>query len=103
MPPTDAQMNRAESLAIEALMFLAQDEGRLSRYLALTGLEGQDLRAAAASPGFLASVMEYLAQDESLLIAFASEKGLTPEAVMRLAGKLGGQQAPREGHWRESW
>lgn len=98
MPSPDS-----EALAIEALVFLAQDEARLARFLALTGLEGQDLRAAAADSGFLVSVMDHLVQDESLLIAFAAEKALAPEAVMRAAARLGGGQAPREGHWRESW
>jgi Protein of unknown function (DUF3572) len=101
MPP--APNPEAESLAIEALVFLAQDQERLSRFLAITGLEGQDLRAAAGQPGFLASVLDYLAQDESLLLAFAAEKHLKPEAVMRAALKLGSDTTPREGHWRESW
>lgn len=102
MPP--APSPEAESLAIEALLFLAQDQERISRFLAITGLEGQDLRAASRQPGFLASVMDYLAQDESLLVAFAAEKHMKPEAVMRTAHKLAGEDGtPRQGSWRESW
>jgi Protein of unknown function (DUF3572) len=102
MPPTPNV--EAENLAIEALLFLAQDQERLSRFLALTGLEGQDLRAAASQPGFLAHVMDYLAQDESLLIAFAAEKHIKPEAVMRAGARLAGEDTTaRAGSWRESW
>ena len=93
----------AEALAIEALVFLAQDEARLSRFMALTGLETQDLRAAAAAPGFFAHVMDYVGQDESLLIAFAAEKHMAPEAVMRAARLLADDAPLREGSWRESW
>lgn len=92
-----------ESLAIDALVFLAEDPERLSRFLGITGLEAQNLRAAAGQPGFLASVLDYLMQDESLLLAFAAQKHLAPEAVARAARKLGVGEAPREGHWRESW
>ncbi|MCA0406837.1 MAG: DUF3572 domain-containing protein [Proteobacteria bacterium] len=95
--------DNAEALAIEALVYLAQDEARLSRFMALTGLEAQDLRAAAAAPGFLAHVLDYVGQDESLLIAFAAEKHMVPEAIMRAARLLAGDDAPREGTWRESW
>jgi len=70
-------------LAVEALAFLAGDEARLERFLAVTGLGPHNLRRAAADPGFLVSVLDYLAADERLLVAFAAEKGLRPEAVMR--------------------
>ena len=59
-------------LAIEALAFLAGDETRLERFLAVTGLGPHNLRRAAADPGFLASVLDYLAGDARLLVAFAA-------------------------------
>jgi hypothetical protein len=39
------------------------------------------LRAAAGEPGFLAGVLEYLMQDEDLLIAFAEETRTRPTLV----------------------
>ena len=73
----------AESLAIEALSFLAGEPERISRFLTISGLEAQNLREAAAEPGFLGGVLAYLTEDESLLLAFAANAGLKPEAVMR--------------------
>lgn len=102
-PPQMSAKDKAEALAIEALVFLAQDEARLSRFMALTGLETQDLRAAAAAPGFLAHVLDYVGQDESLLVTFAAEKHLAPEAVMRAGRTLASDAPVREGSWRESW
>ncbi len=61
----------AEALAIDALTFLAAAPERFERFMALCGLSPENLRAAAASPGFLAAVMNHLAQDESLLLSFA--------------------------------
>jgi hypothetical protein len=77
-----------EMLAIQVLGFLAGQPARLARFLDITGLEPQTLRKAAASPGFHASVLAYLIQDESLLLAFAAEAGMPPERVIEAERRL---------------
>jgi len=72
----------AESLAISALSFLAADPDRLGRFLSLSGLTPETLRAAAAEPGFLGAVLDYLCSDESLLLAFAANSDHEAEAVI---------------------
>ena len=92
-PPRERSSTGADAernLAVEALAFLAADEARLERFLAVTGLGPHNLRRAAADPGFLVSVLDYLAGDERLLVAFAAEKGLKPENVMRAFESLRG-------------
>ncbi len=71
----------AETLAIQALSFLAEDPERLSRFLAFTGIEAQSLRDAAREPNFLLGVLDHLAGDERLLSEFATHRELTPEVV----------------------
>lgn len=71
----------AQALAIEALGYLAGDPARLSRFFALTGLTAENLRTAAREPGFLASVLDYFASDEALLLAFAKSGGHDPARV----------------------
>lgn len=73
----------ARSLAVSALAFIAADSDRLSRFLNLTGLGPDNLRTAAADPAFHGSVLDYLVADEELLVAFAADAGLKPEAVAR--------------------
>jgi len=73
----------AEALALDALAFLAADEERLMRFVALAGLSQHNLRAAAAAPGFLAGVLDHLAGDEPLLLAFAANHGLDAAEVTR--------------------
>jgi hypothetical protein len=80
-------------LAIEVLGFLAADAERLERFLAVTGLGPHNLRRAAADPGFLVSVLDYLAADERLLVAFALERGQKPEAVVALINAMRGPPA----------
>jgi hypothetical protein len=85
----------AETIAVSALGFLAADPERLSRFLALSGLGPHNLRAAAASPGFLAAVLDHLMADERLLIAFAGGENLSPERIAA-ARRAMGDPAPFE-------
>lgn len=71
----------AEVLAIQALGFIAQDEERLGRFLALTGMGPAEMRTAAHERHFLAGVLDYVSGDEELLIAFASHAEVDPTAI----------------------
>lgn len=68
----------AEVIALKALAFLANDEARLGRFLALSGVGPADMRHAAANPEFLAGLLNHLLEDESLLLTFAAEQELDP-------------------------
>jgi Protein of unknown function (DUF3572) len=89
-----ATLEAGRSLAVSGLAFIAADSDRLSRFLNLTGLGPHNLRTAAADPAFLDSVLDYLVADEALLLAFAADAGLKPEAVARAHAALRG---PSEG------
>ncbi len=91
-PPSTGFKGGAET-AIEALAWLAADQTRLERFLALSGLGPENLRRAAAEPRFLAAVLDYLASDEALLIAFARDSARRPEEVARARAALAGPQA----------
>ena len=69
----------AETIAVRALAFLAADPQRLARFLDLTGLRPDTLRAAAREPHFLARVLDHVAADEALLIEAAADQGIAPE------------------------
>jgi Protein of unknown function (DUF3572) len=71
----------AEAIAAQALGFLAAEPQRFGRFLALTGVDLDELRANAGAPELLAAVLAHLAGDESLLLAFAAEAHVTPESI----------------------
>jgi len=71
----------AETLAIQALTFLANQPERLARFLAATGIGPDSLRKAAREPLFLAGVLDHLATDELLLKEFAAEAEIDPLAI----------------------
>ncbi len=79
----------AETLAIQALGFIAAEPARLELFLRLTGIAAAEIRTAAREPGFLAGVLEHMLGDESLLIAFADSAGIDPGAVARARSALG--------------
>ena len=90
MKGSSEKLIKANELAVSALVFLAADADRLGRFLALTGLEPQTIRLAAQEPGFLAGVLDHIAGDENLLLAFAGENGVRPEEVSRARNLLTG-------------
>jgi chromosome segregation ATPase len=73
--------DEAAAVALAALDFLGQDGERIGRFLSLSGLDPSSLRQAAAEPGFLPAVLDYVAADEALLVEFAEAAGLAPERI----------------------
>jgi hypothetical protein len=96
-----ARVNRidrpaAEQLAIQALAYLAGEPEQLGRFLALSGLGPDTIRAAAHDSHFLAGVLDYVAGDEGLLAAFAEHVQVAPGQVMQARGVLAGPGWERE-------
>ncbi len=88
--------DRAESIGVSAVWFRASDPQRIERFLALTGVEPEQLRLESRSPHMLSAVLDHLLQDESLLLVFCAEDGLPPEdiaparrALAEMAGEMG--------------
>jgi Protein of unknown function (DUF3572) len=75
--------------AVAALAWIAGDSDMLGRFLALTGIEAEQIRQAAREPGFLAGVLDFLLAHEPSLMAFCADNGLAPETVQKARAKLG--------------
>ena len=80
----------AEQIAVQGLQFLMGDADALGRFLALSGIGPHDIRAAAAEPGFLAGVLEFFLEDESLLLAFAAQAAIRPTMIAAARHALAG-------------
>jgi hypothetical protein len=80
----------AEDIAVNALTLLTRDQERLARFLALTGLGPETIRAAAGSPGFLKAVLDHVAGHEDLLVGLADEMGTRPETIVEARRVLAG-------------
>ena len=84
----------AENIAIKAVTLLTGDRERLARFLALTGLGPETIRAAAGSPGFLKAVLDHIAGNEDLLVSLADEMGTRPETIIEARRLLAGPGDP---------
>ena len=87
MDPFSAKRSRltyadAEMLAIDALSFIAAEPGLLGQFAGITGHTPATIRAEISSPEFLAGILDFLLNDESLLLVFASHQGITPLEIM---------------------
>lgn len=71
----------AQSIAISALQFIAEDPERLDRFLAMSGIEAATIRDAAREPGFMLGIIDHLLGDEPLLLAFAKASEIDPREV----------------------
>ena len=89
----DLTVETAEGIAAQGLAFLAEEPARLARFLTETGLAPERIREQAATPAFLAAVLEHLVGDESLLLVFAASTAVAPETVAPALALL--QQAAR--------
>ena len=89
-PDPKQRLEAASALAVTALSFIAGEPERLGRFLAVTGIGPESIRAAARQPDFLLGVLDYLVSDEPLLIEFANENGFDPEHVARARDVLAG-------------
>jgi hypothetical protein len=92
-------MNRdlAETVALQALAFIAEDPDALGRLLAASGLGPADLRHRTRDPELLAGVLDHLLGDEALLLAFTGRLAMDPALPLRArAGLPGGSRGDPE-------
>lgn len=68
-------------IGVAGLSWLAADPERIGRFLAITGLGPENVRAAARDPSFLPALLDYLLANETELVAFAQEMNLDPARV----------------------
>ncbi|MFK8036303.1 MAG: DUF3572 domain-containing protein [Hyphomicrobiales bacterium] len=85
-----ASIEEAEAISIQALTYFAQDPESLERFLSLSGITADRIREAAKSPGFLAGVLDYLMQNESLLLTFSENTGVRAETIISAHRQLVG-------------
>ena len=84
-----APRQSAETIALEALGFIAADDAELGRFLGLSGLSIDDLRSNAGAPETLRAVLEYVMGHEPTARAFAEAQGYRPEDMASAAHRLG--------------
>ena len=75
--------NDTHVLALGALTATLKDERRAERFLALTGIGTDELRAGLGDPRLLAAVLAFLESHEPDLIAVAEALNVRPEQLVQ--------------------
>lgn len=87
---------RAEQIAVSALAWLAGNDELCPVFLGSTGAAAEDLRAMAADPAFLASVLDFVTMDDAWVMAFCDQAELAYDQPLRARHALPGAE---QVHW----
>jgi hypothetical protein len=74
--------NDAVTVALSALAATLSDERRARRFLDLTGIGTEDLRARAGEPQLLSALIRFLEAHEPDLLSVAQSIGVPPSALV---------------------
>lgn len=77
-----------EAIALNALVWVLQDDSRANRLLDLTGLDGDAIRARLGDAEMLGAVLDFLCAHEPDLIACAAALGHKPETLVLARERL---------------
>ena len=86
----------AETMALQALGWIAGQEDLANGLLGASGSSPEDLRERASDPEFLGFVLDFLLQDEAALLAFCEASNVSPDQPARARAALPGGDLP---HW----
>jgi hypothetical protein len=85
---TNNEPGDAEAIALAALTATLTDEQRARRFLDLTGLDVDELRARAGERSLLAAVLAFLEAHEPDLVDVAQTIGIKPEMLISARSEL---------------
>ena len=85
---TNRDPGDAETLALAALAATLTDERRARRFLDLTGLDADELRARAGERSLLSAALAFLEAHEPDLVAVAQVIGIGPERLIEARREL---------------
>jgi hypothetical protein len=91
--PVTISDDDAQTMAIRILGWITGQPELLSRFMALTGVDGASIRSAAAEPGFLAGVTDFVMAHEPTLMAFCEENDVKAEMVVACHHRLAGPES----------
>lgn len=86
----------AETLALQALGWIAGQDELFGLFLNATGAGQGELRAQAGNPHFLGAVLDFILQEDDRVLRFAEAAGVAPTAVGQARQALPGGETP---HW----
>lgn len=90
------QETAAQTIALQALGWIAASDELFPAFLAATGASLGELRTRAADPLFLAAVLDFLLQEDPWVLDFCGQNSLLPASLQAARAALPGGDLP---HW----
>lgn len=90
------EQNQAETIALQALSFIAKDENLLEQFLKNSGLSPQDLKTRFKEPELLGGVLDIVLRDDEVLLNFCNAVSLSPQTLKKARIALPGGDYIRE-------
>ena len=78
----------ATALGELCLSYLVEHPAQLAEFMSVAGVAPDTLRRTAGSAELHRGLIDYVAQNEALLLALCANAGLRPEDFMRVWGRL---------------
>ncbi|GHF29825.1 hypothetical protein GCM10017044_26390 [Kordiimonas sediminis] len=82
----------AQAIALQAIIFIVSEDDLQERFVALSGLDGDAIKARLTDNDFLVGVLDFLINFEPDLIACAEHLDTSPETLTSAWRALGGGQ-----------
>ncbi len=83
-------IDQEEIIALQAVGYILQQDTLRDRFMALSGVDVDELRRSLGEQGTLASVLEFLINNEPDLIDTADALDIKPERIVAAWRALGG-------------
>ena len=84
----------AENLAIQALGWIAASDDLMGTFMGASGASIDDVRAQAADPAFLGSVLDFLLMDDAWVTGFCDDNSMDYKRPMAARQMLPGGEIP---------
>ncbi|MBI2706801.1 MAG: DUF3572 domain-containing protein [Proteobacteria bacterium] len=81
---------KAETIALQALAFLAKDDELLGRFLMVSGITPQELKGRFRDSDFLGGVLDAILGDDAVLLDFCNSVSLSPDTLVKARRALPG-------------
>ncbi len=82
----------AETIALQALGWLAANDELMPVFLGASGASVEDLKVQAGDPTFLASVLDFITMDDAWVVSFCDAAGLDYMAPLQARHALPGSE-----------
>ncbi|MDB5505766.1 MAG: hypothetical protein JWR75_404 [Devosia sp.] len=78
----------AVALADLCLQYLAENPEELANFMGYGGYDPEGLRRSVGSPQLRAGLLDYVAENEPILLAVCANAAISPESFMRIWHRL---------------